>query len=282
MSKLTLLALFVAPLALGALLLAADGPAEAPKSEAPKAEAPKTEAPKAASTDPAKPAEAASAAKKYPDQDPQKGSLEGQVTIDGDAPTLEAKVIPPGHQDHAACIAHLKEERWILSDKKEVKDVVVSVLGYKPAEKVKPRELTLDNKGCTFVPHISATTVGSALTVTNSDAFVHNTHANLALQANFAVGPGQSETKKLPKDGWVAINCDFHPWMFAHIKVFAHDLFDLTSTDGAYKIANIPPGEYEIEIWHEYPLVATKQKVKIEAGKATKLDVALKVVPPKK
>ena len=269
MSKLTLLALLIAPVFLGIFLLAEDGPASTPKSPASGE----------ARSDATKQSSRSSVEKKYPDQDPAKGSLEGRVTIEGDAPSLPPKLVAPNHKDQAACANHLKEERWILSERKEVKDAVVSLRNYKPVEKVRPREISIDNLNCTFIPHVSATTVGSTLKVTNSDAFIHNFHANLALQANFALGPGQSETKKLPRDGWVAINCDFHTWMAAHIKVFAHDLFDVTGCDGSFRIQNIPPGRHEIEIWHEYPLLSTRHEVTIEAGTATKLDVALKVAP---
>lgn len=270
MSKLALLSTVFAPLCIGAILLAAEGTGDAPKDSA-------GGAAKAADPASAKPADATvAAAKKYPDQDPAKGSLEGRVTFEGEIPVIPPKVIPPDHKDRATCAAHVKEERLILSEKKEIKDVVVSVTGYKPSEKPKPREILVDNKDCTYSPHVQAATVGSTVKVTNNDGFIHNFHANLALQLNRAIGPGQSDTAKLPKEGWVAITCDFHGWMAAHIKVFAHDLFDLTGSDGTYKIANIPPGEYEIEYWHEYPVATAKQKVKIEAGKATKLDMALK------
>jgi len=258
----TLLTLCASIIALGLLLRADDKPG------------PAADADKKAET---KPADAAKAeAKKYPDQDPALGSLEGKVTFEGDPPRIDPKTIPANHQDHAACVAHLKEERLLLGEKKELKDVVVSVFGYKPAQKPKPREITLENKNCTYVPHVQATTAGSSVKITNSDKFIHNFHASLALQKNVAIAPGGSQTEKLPREGWAVITCDFHTWMGAHIKVFGHDLFDVTGADGAFKIPNIPPGEHEIELWHEYPVAPQKVKVKIEPGKATRLDVALK------
>jgi plastocyanin len=226
----------------------------------------------AAASAPAAPA----AAKKYPEQDSAKGWLEGKITLEGKAPEVKPPEIPPGHQDHAYCSMHLKQEKLIVSEKKELKDVIVSVSKYKPAEKVKPRECTLENKDCAFVPHVQATTVGSTLKILNSDKFLHNTHGVLALEFNNAVGPGQTVEKPIKKAGRAQIQCDFHSWMQGHIWIFEHDLFDVTGEDGVYRIPNIPPGEYEIAIWHEYPLAPQTQKVKIEAGKPTKLDVGLK------
>src|SRR4030095_14259349 len=229
-----------------------------------------------------KPAEAAAATApgagggKKAEQAPATGAIEGKVTLEGPVPEVKPPEIRPDHQDKAACQAHLKQEKVILSDKKELKDVVVSVSKYKPAEKPKPREVTLENKNCTFVPHVQAVTAGSNLKITNSDAFLHNSRGVLSLSFNNAIAAGQSVEKPLKKPGWGVVSCDVHAWMQAHIWVFEHDLFDVTGVDGTFKIPNVPPGEYEIDVWHEYPLKAEKVKVKVEAGKTAKLDVALK------
>jgi hypothetical protein len=111
--------------------------------------------------------------------------------------------------------------------------------------------------------------------VTSSDPFLHNTHLFFDFNANFAVTKGDPVVKKLPKEGKVLVQCDFHPWMQAWIRIFAHDLFDASAADGTYKLVNVPPGEHEVEIWHEV-LEAPKQKVKVEAGKTATVDFALK------
>ncbi|MBI4605183.1 MAG: hypothetical protein HY721_24730, partial [Planctomycetes bacterium] len=182
-------------------------------------------------------------------QDPAKGALEGRVTLEGEAPQVKGPEIPANHQDREKCAGHVKQEKLVLSEKKEVKDAVISVANFKPSEKPKPRSPTLDNKDCTFVPHVQATTVGSTLKLTNSDSFLHNTRGVLSLSFNNAIGAGQSIEKPLKKPGWGVVSCDFHGWMQAHIWVFAHDLFDVSKADGSYRIPNIPPGEYEIEVW---------------------------------
>ena len=211
--------------------------------------------------------------KTYPAQDPSKGALEGRIVFEGELPELKVPEIRRDHAERATCLGHLKNEQLILSKKGEIKDVVVSVAKYKPKKRVKPRAVRLENKDCTFVPHVLATTTGSRLTITNTDAFLHNTRAVLAASFNRAVGPGSELVQTLRKPGWAPIGCDIHPWMKAHIWIFAHDLFDVTGTNGAYRIPNIPPGEYDIEYWHEYPLKRQTKKVTIEAGKTTQQDV---------
>lgn len=215
--------------------------------------------------------------KEYPEQDPALGSIEGKVTFEGTPPELPPIEIKADHPDRAKCVDFVKNERLVLSKDREICGVVLSVADYKPAQKPKPRKPTLDNKHCAFVPHVQATTIGSELEVTNSDNFLHNTRGVLALSFNTAIAGGGKETQKIRKAGRGVVSCDFHTWMQANVWVFAHDLFDWTLEDGNYKIANIPPGEYELEVWHEMLAPrGEKHKIKIEAGKATKLDWTLK------
>jgi hypothetical protein len=253
--------------ALAFLVLSANtgrGAGDDPKKDAPAATAPvKAEG------------EAAEPEKKYPPLDPAKGAIEGRVVLEGDPPSLKPLDVSPSNKDHAACAAHVKDERLLIGKDRAVKNAVISVFGFKPTEKVAPREIRLANEGCSFIPRIQATTAGSKLTITNSDPFLHNTHALLANDFNNAIAKGDELVKKLPRTGMMLMTCDLHPWMQGRIHVFGHDLFDATGADGGYRIVNIPPGEHEIELWHEV-LEGGKQKVKVEAGKTVKLDLVLK------
>jgi hypothetical protein len=153
---------------------------------------------------------AAEPEKKYPPLDPAKGAIEGRVVLEGDPPSLKPLDVSPSNKDHAACAAHVKDERLLIGKDKAVKNAVISVFGFKPAEKVAPREIRLANEGCSFIPRIQATTAGSKLTVTNSDPFLHNTHALLANDFNNAIAQGDELVKKLPRTGMMLITCDLH------------------------------------------------------------------------
>jgi hypothetical protein len=39
--------------------------------------------------------------------------------------------------------------------------------------------------------------------------------------------------------------------MSAFILVFAHRYFAMTDDDGRYRIENVPPGTYTVEVWNE-------------------------------
>ncbi len=211
--------------------------------------------------------------------DPNLGILTGRVKLKGKRPAFENKIeVASNSQNHAFCLQHVKDERVVIGKHNELKDAVVSVEDYKPKRRPEAREAVLDNKGCLFVPHVLATTVGSTLTVTNSDAFIHNTHGLLLAEFNQAISPKGTHVAKLRKAGWGLFVCDFHPWMRCHIHVFPHDLFDITEVDGTYKIVNIPPGTYKVRFWAER-LQKKTLEVTIEAGKTTRQDAEIEPFP---
>lgn len=223
------------------------------------------------------------ASKTYPALLPGMGALEGKVVLAGAPPAPEAFEVPTSNKDHAACVAHVRSERLTLSANKEIRDVVIAVSGYKPKTRVKPQKnAVINNDKCSFVPHVLAVTRGTRVQLTNDDPFMHNAHGLLGNEFNLAVMKGVPQRQRLAKPGWTALQCDIHPWMKGHIHVFEHNLFDVSDAAGNFKLVNIPPGEYEIEVWHEKvafsfdPKTWTKVgKVKIEAGKTARLDFSL-------
>ncbi len=217
--------------------------------------------------------------KNYPPQDPTMGAIAGRIVLKGPVPAELSKVEPVPAKDHANCGKSVTNEFIVLSKKKEIKHVVISIDGYKPPGKPKPREIVLDNKDCLFEPRVQATTVGSKLKLTNSDNFLHNSQGLLAANFNPALAPGKSKVQRLPRPGWLLVKCSFHPWMMAHVQIFAHELFDVTDAAGKYRLVNVPPGEYDIRVWHERLAFlkgkVIRKKVKVEAGKTVQLDLEL-------
>jgi hypothetical protein len=217
--------------------------------------------------------------KEYPPQDPSLGAIAGRIVLKGPVPAELSKIDPVPSKDHANCGMSVKSDLIVLSKRQEIKDVVISIDGYTPPAKPAPRTIVLDNKKCLFVPRVQATTVGSQIKLTNSDNFLHNSQGLLAANFNPAIPPGGSVIKPLPKAGWLLVKCSFHPWMTAHVQIFPHELFDVTGADGAYRLVNAPPGEYDIRVWHERlaPVKGTvvRTKVRVEAGKTLDLDLEL-------
>jgi hypothetical protein len=51
-------------------------------------------------------------------------------------------------------------------------------------------------------------------------------------------------------ENFLRFKCDVHPWMFAYACVVDHPFYAVTGADGTFKIANVPPGKYTVEVLH--------------------------------
>ena len=49
----------------------------------------------------------------------------------------------------------------------------------------------------------------------------------------------------------IRFKCDVHPWMTAYLLVTDNPYYAISGDDGSFTIANVPPGRYTVEIWHE-------------------------------
>jgi len=47
------------------------------------------------------------------------------------------------------------------------------------------------------------------------------------------------------------VRCDLHPWMIGYVGIVPHPFFAVTGEDGLFELKGLPPGEYELEAWHE-------------------------------
>jgi plastocyanin len=131
---------------------------------------------------------------------------------------------------------------------------------------------TITQKDKTFTPHVTAITVGSSIDFPNLDPIFHNAFSSYSGQI-FDVGlypPGTSRTVRFAREGVVRVFCNIHSSMSAVIVVLATPYFAVTGRDGAFEIRNVPPGEYELNVFHERAtesvLKALAQKVEVTAA----------------
>jgi plastocyanin len=213
------------------------------------------------------------------------GTLSGTVRI---AKAPKPGAAQPVVKDAAACGREVPNESVVAAPDRALANVVVSVRGLKPPGALTATNAVLDQAGCRYVPHVQAATVGTKLTLLNSDAVFHNVNANRLEGArtvpafNLAMpfkGGKLPATLKTP--GILKVRCDAgHTWMGAYVAVFDHPYFAVTDTQGRFRIADLPPGDHTIELWHEpvaaggEPVIRT-QVVKIAEGKATTIEPTL-------
>jgi len=143
----------------------------------------------------------------------------------------------------------------------------------------------MDQKGLVFLPHVLAIQKGTTVNFLNSDNDQHNVYF-LDDQSGETLdigtwGPGVSVDHTFEKPGLVITLCKLHLEMAAYIVVVDSPWFTVAELDGptlsgSYLIEGIPPGEYELSVWHK----KLKQKggavrVEVAADGASEVDVII-------
>jgi plastocyanin len=115
--------------------------------------------------------------------------------------------------------------------------------------------VTLDQKGCKYVPRVLGIQAGQPFKIVNSDPTNHNIHplprVNREFDNSQLAGEGPIMRKFAKPEAIFQVKCNQHSWMRAHIAVLAHPFFAVSDSNGAFTIKGLAPGEYEIEAWHE-------------------------------
>jgi hypothetical protein len=115
--------------------------------------------------------------------------------------------------------------------------------------------VTIDQKGCWFRPRVLGIQTNQIFEVTNSDPVTHNIHpmAQVNREWNHSQGAGDAPLvrKFIKPEIMIPVKCNIHHWMRAYIGVVDHPYFAVSTQDGSYTIAGLPPGTYTIEVWHE-------------------------------
>ena len=210
------------------------------------------------------------------------GSIKGTITLDGKAPGRPQ--INTGAE--AKCAAMHTEpmlSETVVSKDGKLQNVIVYIKsGYdKFTYEPNTDAVTIDQKGCQYLPHVLALMVGQPLLVKNSDELAHNIHGTSQVQpfneGQAHAGMEKKITFKEPEMG-MRIQCDIHKWMGASAGVFEHPFYAVTDENGAFEIKNVPAGEYELAVWHESSDNKDKDENKLEGPAAVKVTVADKEV----
>jgi plastocyanin len=123
----------------------------------------------------------------------------------------------------------------------------------RPAALPQGKRVEMLQKDKMFQPHVMAISVGTTVDFPNLDLIYHNAFSNFSGQP-FDVGlypPRTSRGITFKHPGIVRVFCNIHSTMSAIIAVLNTPWFAVTPPSGKYSIANVPPGEYMLRIFHE-------------------------------
>jgi plastocyanin len=176
------------------------------------------------------------------------GEVKGRVRYGGTPPPPASQ---PVTKDRGACGESAPDESLVVSSG-GLANVVVRIVA--PGAPVEPRALTLDQRGCRFVPHVQAAPAGSTVALLNGDPILHNVHGWTGVATAFNVpmpNPGQRVERPLARPGPVRVGCDVHAWMSAWILVVDTPFHAVSDGEGRFAIQGVPPGRHTAIAWHE-------------------------------
>jgi hypothetical protein len=182
-------------------------------------------------------------------------TIAGLVKFEGAAPkmpNLQMGADPFCQSQHPT---PAPDEDVVVGPGGELANVIVYVQNA-PSTPVPSAPAVLDQKGCQYIPHVSAVQAGQPVQIRNSDATLHNVHAMPAVNSQFNEGQpvqGMVSTKKFDKVETkpFRIKCDVHGWMESYMAVLPHSYHSVSQGNGTFSIANLPPGNYTLVAWHE-------------------------------
>jgi hypothetical protein len=203
------------------------------------------------------------------------GTISGDVKYQGDPPA-PAKI--PVTKDNEVCGKEKPSPDLVVGADKGIKNVVVRLTNIQKGKAMEPTKPTFDQKACEYTPHVLAFPAGSTVQILNSDGILHNVHTTSTV--NPAFNQAQPKFKKLLEakidkpEMPIKVVCDAHGWMHAWWISQDHPYYAVTDDKGAFKLTDVPPGDYELEAWHE-TLGKQTQKVSVKAKEDTKVNLQM-------
>lgn len=203
------------------------------------------------------------------------GTITGTIKFAGSRP-VRKKLRVTKDRDVCEKKQHLSWD-LVVGPRKGVTNAVVRLIDVKKGKKWASTKATLDQKSCEYTPHVVVVPAGGTLNILNSDGILHNIHTYG--KVNATINRAQPKFKKvLPvrfkKPEIVKVTCDAHSWMLGWLVVSNHPYVAVTNDKGEFMLSDVPPGNYQLEVWHE--TLGTKvQDVTVKAKGEVKFSIVL-------
>jgi plastocyanin len=168
---------------------------------------------------------------------------------------------------------------------KTISDAVISavvVAGSRPPARV--GRVVVDQQDKEFVPYVRPILVGTEVTFPNKDDIRHHVYSfSPAKKFELPLFKGTPPPPvKFDKAGIVVLGCNIHDWMLGYVYVLETPYFGTTAANGRARIAGMPAGTYEVQVWHPRLLegvAPSSQRVTIAAGKEAQIEFVMSLKP---
>jgi hypothetical protein len=156
----------------------------------------------------------------------------------------------------------------------DLSDVVVYL--DTPRGRPRPGREVLSMRSKAFAPHVLAVSAGTTVDFPNEDPILHNVFS--VSQEGFDLGlykRPKSGSRTFDKPGVYTLYCNIHPQMTATVVVRDNPYFAKADKDGAFRIAEVPAGEYRLLAFHERAGESAPVTVKVAATGDTRATLSL-------
>jgi plastocyanin len=199
------------------------------------------------------------------------GSISGTVKFKGTAPAPKKVDVS---KDKEVCGKTPKFDESLIVSNGNLVNAVITITDITKGKKMEVQKVTLDQKGCDYHPHVLAFPAGSTVEILNPDGILHNIHSFSKVNTPFNMAQPKfkkSMEVKIEKPETIEVRCDVHGWMEGWLVPTANPYFAVTDNSGTFKLTDVPPGTYTVEVWHQ-KLGKTTQKVTVKAKEDAKVN----------
>lgn len=198
------------------------------------------------------------------------GTISGVVKFKGTVPAPKKLEVT---KDKEVCAKTAKTDASLIVSGGNLVNAVVSITDIKKGKKMEPQKVTLDQKVCEYHPHVLAFPAGSSVDIQNPDGILHNVHSYSKANTPFNIAQPKFKktvTVKIDKPEVISLKCDVHGWMSGWLFVAENPYFSVTDKSGSFKLTDVAPGTYTLEVWHE-TLGKQTQKVTVKSKEEVKV-----------
>lgn len=190
-------------------------------------------------------------------------SLKGNVRYSGTPPERKKYTVTI---DQYICGENKLAGDLVISPSNGIMNAVVSLEGVAAGTKgAKIRApVKMDQKECVFTPRVVVIQSGGTVEFLNSDRLLHNVKGGGKENSPFnrAQPHARSISIAFRNPEILRVDCDLHSWMRGWVVVADHPYYAVTNEEGEFAFDNVPPGKYQLVVWHE-TLGTVRQEVTV-------------------